>query len=79
MAMLSKQDHGRSQVAGSTREIQDFGHYCLEWFIKIDKYLNMRLGDEIKGLQVGYHQMGMSGRGYKDIRGSVVVALTYVD
>jgi hypothetical protein len=33
MAMLSKHDYGRSRVAGSTREIQDFDHYWLEWLI----------------------------------------------
>jgi hypothetical protein len=33
MAMLSKQDHGRSQVAGSTHEIQDFDPYWLEWLV----------------------------------------------
>jgi hypothetical protein len=33
MAMLSKQDHGRSQVADSTHEIQNFDHYWLEWLI----------------------------------------------
>jgi hypothetical protein len=33
MAMLSKQDCGRSQVAGSTREIPDFDRYWLEWLI----------------------------------------------
>jgi hypothetical protein len=30
MTMLSKKDHGRSRVTGSTREIQDFDHYWLE-------------------------------------------------
>jgi hypothetical protein len=33
MAMLSKQDHGRSRVAGSIRGTQDFDHYWLEWMI----------------------------------------------
>jgi hypothetical protein len=33
MSMLSKHDHGRSRVAGSIREIQDFDHYWLEWLI----------------------------------------------
>jgi hypothetical protein len=33
MAMLSKQDHGRSRVAGFTHETQDFDHYWLEWLI----------------------------------------------
>jgi hypothetical protein len=33
MAMLSKQDHDRSRVAGFTHEIQDFDHYWLEWLI----------------------------------------------
>jgi hypothetical protein len=33
MALLSKQDYGRSRVAGSTREIQYFDHYWLEWLI----------------------------------------------
>jgi hypothetical protein len=46
---------------------------------KVDKYLNLRLGEEINGLQVGNHQMGMLGRGQEDIRGYTVVALTYVD
>jgi hypothetical protein len=46
---------------------------------KVDEYLNLRLGEESKGLQVGYHRMGRSGRGKEDIRGSAVVALAYVD
>jgi hypothetical protein len=46
---------------------------------KVDEYLNMRLGEESKGLQVGYHRMGRLGRGKEDIRGSAVVALAYVD
>jgi hypothetical protein len=33
MAMLSKQDHGRGPVAGSTPETQDFDHCWLEWLI----------------------------------------------
>jgi hypothetical protein len=33
MAMLSKHDHGRNRVAGSTYEIQGFDHYWLEWLI----------------------------------------------
>jgi hypothetical protein len=30
---------------------------------KVDKYRNLRLGEETKGLQVGYHRMGRLGRG----------------
>jgi hypothetical protein len=59
MAILSKQDHGRSQVTGSTRKIRAL---FPSWFRvvgqRIDKYLNMRLGEETKGLQVEYHWMG---------------------
>jgi hypothetical protein len=33
MAMLSKQGRGRSRVAGSTHEIQDFDRYWLVWLI----------------------------------------------
>jgi hypothetical protein len=53
MAMLSKQDHGRSRVAGSTREIS---RLCslLDRVVsyKVDKDLNLRLGEETKGRQV---------------------------
>jgi hypothetical protein len=33
MAMLSKQDHGRSREAGSTHEIQDCDPYWLQWLV----------------------------------------------
>jgi hypothetical protein len=56
MAMLSKQDYGRSRVAGSTHEIQDFDQYWLEGICYIvAKNLNLRLGEKTKGLQVEYH------------------------
>jgi hypothetical protein len=46
---------------------------------KVDKYRNLSLDKETKGLQVGYHRMERSGRGQEDIQGSAMVALTYVD
>jgi hypothetical protein len=30
---------------------------------KVDRYLNLRLGEETKGLQVEYHRMGRSHGG----------------
>jgi hypothetical protein len=33
MAMPSKQDHNRSQVANSTRETQDCDPFRLEWLV----------------------------------------------
>jgi hypothetical protein len=53
MAMLSKQDHGRSRVAGSTREISGLCS-LLDRVVgyKVDKHLNLRLGEETKGWQV---------------------------
>jgi hypothetical protein len=33
MNMLSKHDHGRSRVAGSTHKIPDFDHYWLDLLI----------------------------------------------
>jgi hypothetical protein len=33
MDKLSKQDHGRSLVASSTHEIQDFDPFWLEWLV----------------------------------------------
>jgi hypothetical protein len=53
MAMLSIQDHDRSRVAGSTREI--LGLCSLLFRVvgyKIDENLNLRLGEETKGRQV---------------------------
>jgi predicted deacetylase len=32
---------------------------------KVDEYLNLRLNEETKGLQVGYHQMGRRGEDKK--------------
>jgi hypothetical protein len=50
MAMLSKQDHDRCRVAGSTHEIS---RLCslLDRVVgyKVDKHLNLRLGEETKG------------------------------
>jgi hypothetical protein len=50
-------------VAGSTHKIQDFDHYWLVVDYKVDNYLILRLSEETKRLQVGYHRMGRSGRG----------------
>jgi hypothetical protein len=51
MAMLSKQDHDRSRVAGSTREISGLCSYLIRVVgYKADKHLNLRLGEETKGL-----------------------------
>jgi hypothetical protein len=33
LAMLSKQDHDRAWMAGSTHEIQDFDPYWLDWLV----------------------------------------------
>jgi hypothetical protein len=58
MAILSKLDHDRSRVVGSTREI--LGQCSLLVRVvsyKVDKNLNLRLGEETKGRQVAYHQM----------------------
>jgi hypothetical protein len=70
MAMLSEQDHGRSQEVGSTHEMQVFDPYWLEWIgYKVAKNFNLRLGEETKGLQVKYHRMGRV-RAYKKIFGA---------
>jgi hypothetical protein len=59
MTMLSKQDHGRSRVTGSTHEISGLRSFWLEWLVlKWISDLNMRLGEETMGRQVEYHQMG---------------------
>jgi hypothetical protein len=42
-------------------------------------YLNLRLGEETKRLQLEYHRMGRAGRGLEDIWGSAVVALALVN
>jgi hypothetical protein len=56
--MLSKQDHGRSRVASSTREISGLCPLLVRVVgYKVDKYLNLRLGEETKGRQVEYHRM----------------------
>jgi hypothetical protein len=57
--MLSKQDHGRSRVVGSTREILGREPFWLEWLVlKLISELNLRLGKETMGRQVEYHGMG---------------------
>jgi hypothetical protein len=59
MTMLSKQDHGRSRVAGFTCGIQDFCSLLVRVVIyKVDENLNLRLGEETKGPQGEYHRMG---------------------
>jgi hypothetical protein len=53
MTMLSKQDHGRSQVVGSTHEISKLCSLLVRVVgYKVDKLLNLRLGEETNGLQV---------------------------
>jgi hypothetical protein len=57
--MLSKQDHGRSRVVRSTREIS--GLCCLLVRVvgyNVHKHLNLGLSEETKGRQVEYHRMG---------------------
>jgi hypothetical protein len=50
MAMLSKQDHGRSRVAGSTHEILGLCSTLVRVVsYKVTKHLNLRLGEETKG------------------------------
>jgi hypothetical protein len=59
MTMLSKQDHGRSQVVGSTHEISKLCSLLVRVVgYKVDRLLNLRLGEETNGLQVEYHRMG---------------------
>jgi hypothetical protein len=53
MAMFSKQDHGISQVAGSTHEISGMCSYLVRAVgYKVNENLNLRLGEETKGRQV---------------------------
>jgi hypothetical protein len=49
MAMLSKQDCGKSRVAGSTREILGLCSFWLEWLVKVDENLNSRPGGATRG------------------------------
>jgi hypothetical protein len=72
MAMLSKQDHGRSRVAGSTHEILGLDPFWLEWLIlKLISDLNLRLGEETMGQHVEYHWMGRMrvDKRYSGLRG----------
>jgi hypothetical protein len=53
MALLSKQDHGRSRVAGSTRKISGLCSLLDRVAgYKVHRILNFRLGEESKGWQV---------------------------
>jgi hypothetical protein len=53
MAMLSKHDHVRSQVAGSTHKISGPCSLLVRVVgCKVDENLNLRLGNETKGRQV---------------------------
>jgi hypothetical protein len=53
MAMLSKQDNGRSRVAGSTHEISELCSLLVRVVgYKVDENNNMRLGVETNGRQV---------------------------
>jgi hypothetical protein len=53
MAMLSIQDHGRSQVAGSTHDILRMRSLLVRVVgYKLAKDLNVRLGEESTGQQV---------------------------
>jgi hypothetical protein len=59
MTMLSKQDHDRSRVAGSTHEISGLCSLLVRVICyKVNKLLNLRLAKETKGWQVEYHRMG---------------------
>jgi hypothetical protein len=59
MTMLSKLDHNRSPVVGSTHGILGLCSLLVRVVgYKVDKYLNLSLGEEIRGLQVEYHRMG---------------------
>jgi hypothetical protein len=50
MAMLSKQDHGRSRVASSTHEISGLCSLLVTVVgYKVDENLNLRLGGTIRG------------------------------
>jgi hypothetical protein len=50
MAMLSKQDHGRSRVAGSIHEILGLCSYLVRVVgYNVDKNLNLRLDEETNG------------------------------
>jgi hypothetical protein len=60
--MLSKQDHGRSRGAGSTREIQDFDHYWIEWLIV--KLMSTLISDWARKLRdCKWSFTGWEGRG----------------
>jgi hypothetical protein len=53
MTMLSIQDHGRSQVAGSTHDILGLRSLLVRVVgYKLAKDLNVRLGEESKAQQV---------------------------
>jgi hypothetical protein len=53
MAMLSKQDHGRSRVAGFTHEISGLCSLLVRVVgYKVAKHLNLRLGKKTKCRQV---------------------------
>jgi hypothetical protein len=53
MAMLSKQDHGRSRVTGSTCETSGLCSSLVRVVgYKVAKHLNLRLGKKTKGRQV---------------------------
>jgi hypothetical protein len=49
MAMLNKQDRGRSRVTSSTREISELCSFWLEWLVNVDENLNLRLGGATRG------------------------------
>jgi hypothetical protein len=51
MAMPSKQDHNRSQVANSTRETQDCDPFRLEWLVI--KLMRTLIWDWARKLRVG--------------------------
>jgi hypothetical protein len=51
MTMLSKHDHDRSRVVGSTCEISGLCSLLVRVVgYKVDKNLNLRLSEETKGL-----------------------------
>jgi hypothetical protein len=52
MALLSKQDRGRSRVAGFTREISGLCSFWLEWLVKVGEKLNPRLGGATRSRKV---------------------------
>jgi hypothetical protein len=53
MAMLSKQDHDRSRMTSSTRDISGLCSLLVRVVgYKVNENLNLRLGEETKGQQV---------------------------